>query len=226
MLKNLIKILWIGILVCYTVIYILFLREAYLTKYYAWTLWIGGLGIAFWLYVTVRVFLFKRKFDIFVKHLLDGNYETGIQIHRFSRDEIRTLADLTNKIADRLRVYDVLRAERVAISTRTREIIHERSNDAIIVADFDGATFRFNASARDLFGIDQDSMSFDSIEQRPENREFTLFFRNTVDREKVASEARIKITLPVRDATREITAEIVPIKDSGETVRVALIFLK
>ena len=226
MLKNLIKIMWVGIIFCYSVIYILFLREAYLTKYYAWTLWIGAFGFVFLLYVTVRVYLFKRKFEMFAKHLLDGDYETGIQTHRFSRDEMRVLADLTNRIADRLRQYDKLRAERVALSTRAREILHERSDKAVIVAEFDGATFRFNEAARSLFGIDQESMSFESIENRPENREFTDFFRNAVEKEKVACEARVKLTLPVRDITREIAAEIVPIKDVGENVRIALIFLK
>jgi len=226
MLKNLIKIMWIGTLVCYVLIYILFLREAYLTRYYTWALWIGAIGLAFWLYVTVRVWLFKRKFEMFAKHLLDGNYETGIQTHRFSRDEMRVLADLTNRIADRLRQYDKLRAERVALSTRAREILHERSDKAVIVAEFDGATFRFNEAARRLFGMDQETMSFESIENRLENREFTDFFRNAVEKEKVAFEARFKLTLPVRDITREIAAEIVPIKDSGENVKIALIFLK
>ncbi len=226
MLKNLIKIMWIGILICYAAIYILFLKEAYLTGYYVWALWIGGIGLAFWLYVTVRIWLFKRKFEMFARHLLDGNYETGIQTHRFSRDEMRVLADLTNRIADRLRQYDKLRAERVALSTRAREILHERSDKAVIVAEFDGATFRFNEAARGLFGIDQETMTFESIENRPENREFTAFFRKTVEFEKVASEARLKLTLPVRDITREITVEIVPIKDGGENVRIALIFLK
>ena len=93
MFKNLIKIMWIGILICYAAIYILFLKEAYLTGYYVWALWIGAIGLAFWLYVTVRVWLFKRKFEMFARHLLDGNYETGIQTHRFSRDEMRVLAD-------------------------------------------------------------------------------------------------------------------------------------
>lgn len=226
MLKNLIIILWIGTFVCYSLIYILFLKEAYLTKYYTWTLWIGALGLVFWLYITVRVFLFKRKFELFAKHLLDGNYETGIQTHRFSRDEMRSLADLTNRIADRLRQYDRLRAERVALSTRVREIIHERSDNAVIVAEFDVSIFRFNEAARVLFGVDQETMSFDSIEKRHENSEFTKFFRNTVDREKVTCEACLKLTLPVRDITREITAVIVPVKDSAENVRIALIFMK
>lgn len=226
MLKNLIKIMWIGTLVCYVLIYILFLREAYLTQYYTWALWIGAIGLAFWSYVTVRAWLYKRKFELFARHLLDGDYETGIQTHRFSRDEMRTLADLTNRIADRLRLFDKLRAERVALSTRAREILHERSDKAVIVAEFDGATFRFNEAARSLFGIDQESMSFESIENRPENREFTDFFRNAVEKEKVECEARVKLTLPVRDITREVAAEIVPIKDNGENVRIALIFLK
>ena len=226
MLRNLIKIMWIGMLICYVVIYVLFLREAYLTRYYTWALWIGALGLAFWLYVTVRAWLYKRKFELFARHLLDGDYETGIQTHRFSRDEMRTLADLTNRIADRLRQFDKLRAERVALSTRAREIIHERSDKAVIFADFDAAVFRFNEAARRLFGIDQESMSFESIENRPENSEFTEFFRNAVEREKVASETRLKLALPVRDIAREITAEIVPVKDGEENVRIALIFLK
>jgi len=226
MFKHLMKIAWFGLLVSYIAIWATLRREVSLAGSYEWIAWLGILGFVFWGYLALRLIGFGGKIKNFSRRIIDGDYETGVKPSRFFRDEAFSLETLVNTIADRLRFYDALRAEKVAISTRAREIIHERSCESIVFADVDAAVFRFNKTARTLFGVDQETLSFDSIEKRPENAAFAAFFRRTIDRDKVPREERVTITLPVRGAAREAAAEIIPIKDREEKVRIALIFLR
>jgi PAS domain-containing protein len=225
MFRHFMKIAWFGLLVSYVAIWATLRREVALIDSYEWVAWLGVLGFVFWAYLAFRLTEFSRKFRKFSRQIISGNYETGIQPSRFIRDEVCSLEGLINKIADRLRFYDALRAEKVALSTRARELIHERSCAPIIIADVDTAIFRFNREARVLFGVDQEELSFDSIEKRPENFRFVEFFRNTVERDKVPHKMRISITLPIRAVSREALVEIIPIKDREEKVRIALIIL-
>ena len=226
MFKHFMKIAWFGILAIHILLWTTLRRQAALAVSYEWISWAGILGFVFWGYLALRFGAFGAKFRKFSRQIIDGNYETGIRPSRFIGDEVRSLEDLINTIADRLRFYDALRAEKVALATRVRELIHERSCEAIILADVDAATFRFNKMARTLFGVEQETLSFDSIEKRPENAAFAAFFRNTVERDKVPQERRLTITLPVRGAAREAAVEIIPVKDRAEQVRAALIFLR
>ncbi len=226
MFKHLMKIAWFGILAIYIVLWTTLRREATLNGSYEWISWIGVLGFVFWGYLALRLGSFSSKFRKFSRQIIDGNYETGIRPSRFLRDEAHSLETLVNKIADRLRFFDALRAEKVALSTRARELMHERSSESIVFADIDAAVFRFNKTARAFFGVDQETLSFDAIEKQPENAAFVAFFRNAVERYKVPREERITISLPARGAAREALAEIIPIKDREEKVRLALIFLR
>jgi len=226
MFKHFMKIAWFGLLACYIVLWGTLRREVSLTGSYEWIAWLGIVGFVFWGYLALRLRTFSGKFDKFSRQIIDGNYETGIRQSRLFRDEVGSLEGLINTIADRLRLYDALRAEKVAISTRARELMHERSSGSIVYADVDAAVFRFNKAARELFGVDQQTLSFDSIEKQTENAAFVAFFRATIDRDKVPHQKRVFIALPARGAVREVVAEIIPIKDRAEKVRVALIFLR
>jgi PAS domain-containing protein len=226
MFKNFMKIAGLCLIVCYAAAYLVLWRESSIIGRYAWVLWLGPLGFLCAVYLAARLFTFQVKYKRFARHLLDGNYQSGIQTHRISRDEVRGLADLTNKVADRLRLYDALRADRVAVSARAREIMQERTSSAVVVADVEEGTFRFNPAARALFGIEQESMSIESIVKRPENDLFARLYLNAVERQKVPQTVHIAMTLPVRSTRRDVTAEIIPIKDRGENVRLVLIFLE
>jgi hypothetical protein len=225
MLKHFMKIAGLVLMFCYSAAYFVLLKESSVIGRYAWIAWLGPLGFACAVYLAARMVTFYVKYTRFSKRLLEGNYQSGIQAHRFSRDEVRALADLTNKVADRLRLYDVLRAERVAINVRAREIIHERTDGAVVIADVDEGTFLLNPPARAFFGIEQESMSIESIVKRPENDQFTRIYLAAVDRDKVPHTSQFTITLPARNITREIDADIVPVKDREEKVRFVLMFL-
>jgi PAS domain-containing protein len=226
MTRHLIKISWLGLLACYAAGYYYLIREWHLGRTPATFVWLGALGLLFWIHLTIRLFSFKRKLATFSRNLFDGNYETGIKMSAHFHDEVRSLAGLVNKAADRLRLYDTMRAEKVALNARAREIIYNNTSEAVIMADIEKRLFQLNPAARDLFEIDQESMTFDSIEKREENAQFTRFFKDTVDRDRVPREKRLTITLPIRGISKEIVAKIVPVKDREEKVKLALIFLK
>ncbi len=225
MFKNLIKIAGLCFMFCYVAAYFVLLRESSVIGRYAWFAWLGPLGFVCAIYIAARLLTFQTKFSRFSRRLLEGNYESGIQTHRLSRDEVRALADLTNKVADRLRLYDALRADRVALNARAREIMHERTESAVVIADIDEGVFRFNAAARALFGVEQESTSIESIVKRPENDRFARLYLAAVERDKVPHAARLTLTLPVRNISREIAVDIVPVKDREEKVRLVLMFL-
>ncbi len=225
MFKNLMKFAGLCLMFCYVAAYFVLLRESSVIGRYSWFAWLGPLGFVCAMYLAARLLTFQAKFTRFSRHLLEGNYQSGIQTHRLSRDEVRGLADLTNRVADRLRLYDALRADWVAVSTRAREIMHERTGTAVVIADIDEGTFRFNPAARALFGVEQESMSIESIVKHSENEQFARVYLDIVARDKVPRTAHFTMTLPVRNIARAVDADIIPIKDRDERVRLVLIFL-
>jgi PAS domain S-box-containing protein len=225
-IRNLIKICWFGSFACFAAVYGYLVWEWRLGAAPQVFVWLGALALVLWVYATVRVFRFRRRIGNLAKRLLDGDYETGIPTARQPHDESRALAELMNEVVGRLRTYDVLRAERVALNARTREILYENIDDAVIVADVDKRFYQFNPAARALFGVEQEKMTFDSINKREDNRQFATFFMDAVERNKVLEEARVVISLPIRDVSKEVSVKIIPVKDREEKVRLALIFLK
>lgn len=86
-------------------------------------------------------------------------------------------------------------------------------------------TFKLNPAAQSLFDIDQGNFSFDSIEKQEKNKEFTELFNYVVKKGKVPQEDKVTIQLPIRNSQKEVYVKIIPIKDSEENVKLAIIFI-
>jgi PAS domain-containing protein len=226
MARYLMTITWFCFLACFAAGYTFIIRTWQSERSPAPFIWLGAAGFLFWLYLTVRLYSFRRNLDRFFRHLLEGNYETGIKMSRFFQDEVHAAAGLANAAADRLRLYDSLRAEKVALNTRAREVMYSNMREAVMVADVEKRVFQLNPAARALFEIEQETMTFDSIRERQENAEFTRLCDETVESDRVLREERITITLPIRGISKEIAVKIIPVKDREERVKLALIFLK
>jgi PAS domain-containing protein len=226
MARYLMTIAWFCFLACFAAGYIFIIRTWQHEQSPAPFIWLGAAGLLFWTYLTVRIFSFRRTLDRFLRHLLEGNYDAGIKMSRLFRDEVRAAAGLANAVADRLRLYDSLRAEKVALNTRAREILYSNMREAVMMADVEKRIFQLNPAARALFEIEQETMTFDSIKERQENAQFTRLFNETVELDRVLKEARITITLPIRGISKEIAVKIIPVKDREEKVKLAVIFLK
>jgi len=182
-------------------------------------------GMSALAYLTFRVVVFRRRLTGFVRHLLAGNYDAGIRETVGINDETTRLEKLLNNLADQLRTYDKLFAERVSMSHRALELLYRTTAQAVIMADVEKRAFRFNPSALALYNVDQKSYSFDAIEKLPANAAFVRQFHNTVAVDKVPVERRITLQIPVRNEQLTLDVKIVPLKDYDERVQLVLILI-
>ena len=213
MQKHLFKIAWACLLLSF-ILSILYLRGIRNTGTAGFMV-IEGLfvaGMSALAFLTLRIVLFRRKLVRFVNHLLAGNYEAGLQESLHISDETTRVEKLLNKLADQLRTYDKLFAERVSMSHRALELLYRTTDQPVIMADMDKRQFRFNPPAVELFGVDQKSFSFDAIEKLPANVAFVRQFHKTAEDQKVPVEKTMTLQIPVRNEQRTLRLRLVPLK--------------
>lgn len=226
MTRHLLKTLWILLLALYcTGFLVAILRSPFLHAQFFILLSLFAAGLAVWGYLTVRLSVFRNRLASFFRLLLAGDYEAGIKVAAHISDEISKLSELTNKAAEQLRVYDTLRAERVGICHRTLEIVHQNAAQGIIIANMEKGQFRLNPAALSLFGMEQGSLSFDTMEKQEGNEQFMTLFYDVTKSEKVPREDLVTIHVPARDLKREVAVRMIPVKDSDEKVKTVLIFI-
>lgn len=227
MQKNLIKIAWGFVVVTYVFGYGLLFKEYGSQEFklsffiFVFTFGLSALG-----YLTFRAFIFRRNLLNFLKHLWAGDYETGVKFDLIFKDEIEYIARMMNKAVDRLRIYDALRAERVALNQRASQLIYSSAKEGVILANLDRREFKFNPSAQYVFEIEQELISFEAIEKHEVNRDFFDFFKTVTEREKVPQEKTVTLKLPIKNSQRELLIKIIPLKDQHENTRLAVIFIR
>ncbi|MFH0826762.1 MAG: PAS domain-containing protein [Candidatus Omnitrophota bacterium] len=224
MIKNLIKICWIYLFVVFMAGYLYFWDASwrlnpYVTFFFA-------LGVIIWGFLTLRAIRFRRKLVNFLKHLLSGDYKTGMKVNIFLEDELKELGQLINKAVDQLVRYDELRAERVFLNFRALEVISKNTPEAVIIADLDKEIFEFNAAAQRLFDIKQERITYNAVRKEEGNRDFVNLFKQATLEQKIPKEEKVVLHLPIRNMRKELLVKIIPLKDGNEEVRLALIFIK
>jgi PAS domain-containing protein len=227
MRKHLLKITWACMLLAF-VASLCLLPAAAVRRH--WGLYgletLIATGLAAVALLSVRVFLFHRKLGVFVRQLLAGRYESGIQIAKGFDDEISAVEKLLNKLGHQLRTYDELFAERVSMSHRGFELLQRSTDQPLIMADSEKQMFRFNPPALELFGVEQKTFSFDALEKLPANAEFSRQFRKALETEKVPTEATLTLQIPVRNEQRTLRFKVVPLKDYEEKVRLVFFLVQ
>lgn len=222
LIRHTLKILWGGLLICFwgtcavTVGYQRHLFTPILVVFLT--------GSALWGYLAVRIHTFGSNLAHVLRQLLSGNYEVGMEVK--GSDELRRFARLVNKLSEQLVAYDTLRADRVSLNHRALDLMYRTVSEGIILADMEQRVFRLNPTVQSLFGVTQETFSFDAIENQQENEEFVVLFRQATDQEKIAREGRVVLHLPMHDAVRTLSVRIVPIKDVQEMVKLAFIFVQ
>ena len=219
------RILWPALFLFYTFGFVLVFRMPEPDgKTLAAAIFSLAAGTAIWIYLFVRLWILKKRFTAFFRHILTGDYNTGIRKIPRIEDEFTDLVRLGNRMSDRLREYDELRAERTGLSYRALELISRNVKEGIMVANMEKGTFRFNPAIQELFGVKQDTATFDSVEKQAENRKFFRLFLSAAVKDGVAGEGSAVLRLPVRDAKRELFFRFLPLKDKSEKVRLVIIF--
>lgn len=188
---------------------------------------IAGLAFLSIIYIVRRVTAFNADLSRLFRTLISGDYEAGLKSSRFFKDEIETLTQQINKFLEHLRAYDHLRVERIAFNSRALGLIYENVNEGVVIADMEKETFRFNPAARALFGVKQETFSFDSLRAQEKNHQIVRMFIKATETEKVPQEGAAAFQLPIQNTTaiRELFVKIIPLKDKEEKVKLALIFI-
>lgn len=177
-------------------------------------------------YLTLRLWFFRKRLVNFFRHLLSGDYTTGIKTIPWLEDEISALTRLANRVADQLRIYDELRADRTGLSYRALDVVFRTVQEGVIIANMEKSTFRLNPAVQSMFGVNQESFGFESIENQKENTRFVRTFMLTTLKDGVAREGKSVLRLPGPGLKRDVRFRIVPLKDKSEKVRLAMIFVQ
>lgn len=181
------------------------------------------LSLLCWGYLTWRISGFRKHLFNFLRLLLAGDYETGIRTPRRFTDEISTLENIANKFADRLRAYDRLRADRVSIHARIRDLILRYTGDPLITADSEKELFVFNPAAQKRLGITPKNYTFDAVLSPKINHAFARLFTSAVEGRKVNTAGSCEIQLPGMTTPVDLSLLLMPLRDREENVRYTLI---
>jgi PAS domain-containing protein len=225
--NHVLKILWVFLFIYLSLDFWLLFRNPCLPRAAQIPLIIASiLAMIGWLYITIRMFLFKTRLRRLLKLIFEGNYDAGMKDDDMLADELCSMNNFINKVVARLKENDGLRAEKVELKSRALELVSRMTVDGIMVADIEARNFQLNPVVQEMFGLKLEQLDFDAIEKRPANAAFFKAFWNAVKHERVPKETDVSLQLPIRDTTHEITATILPIKDRTETVKIAIIFVR
>lgn len=225
MTPNLLKMLWFFLPICWLVGGLLVWPTV--EPPLRWSLLIlSALFLLCWSYLTLRVFGFRKRMFLFLRRLLAGDYETGIRTRERFTDEISKLETLSNQVADRLRIYDRLRADRVSIHARVLDLLLIHSQEGLITANVEKEIFLFNPVAQKRLGIKRKSFSFESILKPTSNETFSRLFAQAVTGRKVNTRGHCALQLPGMSAPVNASFLVMPLRDRDETVRFAVLTIE
>ncbi|MBI9020466.1 MAG: hypothetical protein JEZ10_04335 [Verrucomicrobia bacterium] len=185
-----------------------------------------ALSLLCWGHLTLRAFGFRKRMFLFLRRLLAGDYETGIKTRKRFTDEISHLEALGNQVAERLRVYDRLRADRVSIHARVLDLLLIQSKDGLITANVEKEIFLLNPVAQKMLGVNRKSFSFESVLKPKVNESFNKLFQHAVTGRKINTEGTCLLQLPGMGAPIQLAFLIMPLRDRDENVRFAVLSIE
>jgi PAS domain-containing protein len=222
MTSNLLKILWFIIPLCGLTAALVAWPET--QPPVNWSLaMLCALSLFCWSCLSVRIFGFRKRLFNFLRRLLAGDYEAGMRSRRRFPDEVSRIEDLANRLADRLRAYDRLRADRVSMHARGLDLVLRNSSDLLITADGEKEVFIFNPAAQKLLGVSRKSYSFESVLKPTVNEPFAKLFNQAVRGRKVNTAGTCFLQLPGMSAPVRLSLLLMPLRDRDENVRYTLL---
>ncbi|MDK2858011.1 MAG: hypothetical protein PWQ29_1026 [Verrucomicrobiota bacterium] len=222
MMLDLLKILWGLIPLCGLLSVLFAWMEAAPPVYWTLTAFFV-LSLLCWISLTIRVVGFRNRLFKFVRLLLAGDYEAGMRSRRNFRDGVSRLEVLCNKLADQLRAYDRLRADRVSILARALDLVLRHTSDLFFAADCEKETFVLNPAVQKLLGVSRKSYSFESVLKPTVNEAFAKLFNQAVSGRKVNTAGTCFLQLPGMSAPVRLSLLLMPLRDRDENVRYMLL---
>jgi PAS domain-containing protein len=225
MIPNLLQILWFTLPLCGIAAGLAAWPQAGAPTRWVFTLFFT-LGMLSWGYLSIRIIGFRLRLFTFLRHLINGDYESGIRSRRRFPDEVSRLEALANRLAERLQIYDRLRANRVSIQARAFELLLDQTPEPVAAIDLQQENFLFNPAAQKVLGIERQSFSLESVLKPDINAEFRDLFNDAIAGRKVRTEGFSWLQVPGMSDPVYIGLQFAPLRDRDEEVRFALLTLK
>ncbi|MBU4305901.1 MAG: hypothetical protein KJ893_09850 [Candidatus Omnitrophica bacterium] len=175
---------------------------------------LAGCGIVCVLYILNRLIIFRKKFELAMRHILENNFQTGISLP--GNDEFSFLAQKFNDVVDRINKYDRLREDRVDILNKQLSILNRNIINGVMLLDQQSGRVKINKAAQEVFEVNQDELSIDSVIKLEANSEFNKLYYEIVNRRANTIAADIELFLPVLRAKAAVSLKMFAIKDKDE----------
>lgn len=182
------------------------------------------LGVPAWAWRARRTEGFREKLDRFVRQLLAGNYEAGVQPSRTQGDEVAELEARLNKLAEHLRTYDALRADRVASSVRAVDQLMRAAPCPVLAADLRKNALRLNPAAQEALHSEPESHSFEALRNQPGNRDFLEALKEAQNQSTPSEKRAVDLHLPAGKRPTPIDIRLVPVRGRDESVAQVFVF--
>ncbi|MFH2137983.1 MAG: hypothetical protein ABII88_05695 [Candidatus Omnitrophota bacterium] len=175
---------------------------------------LAGIGIVVTLYVLGRINIFRKKLALALSHILENNFQTGISMP--GKDELSTLSKSFNAAIERINEYDVLRENQIVCLNRIISMLNRNIQNGVMIMDLDSARIKINRAAQEMFGINQDDLSIDSVVKLKSNVEFNKIYQEVVDGRANTISGNFEFFLPVLRAKAGVSMKMFAIKDKDE----------
>ncbi len=173
-----------------------------------------GIGIVVALVILDRFIIFRKKFDLALKHILENNFRTGISMP--GKDEFSHLSAKFNKAIDRINEFDKLREHRVDTMNRLLLTLNRNIQNGIMLLDIKSSRIKINKAAQEIFNVSQDELSIDSVIKLESNSEFRKMYNDILERRANTISADLELFLPILKAKAVVSLKMFAIKDKDE----------
>jgi signal transduction histidine kinase len=173
-----------------------------------------GMGIVGALFILNRLIIFRKKMDLATTHILENNFQTGISMD--GDDEISFLAKRFNAALDRINEYDRLREQRIDYLNRMITILNRNIQNGVMILDVVSSKIKINKAAQDIFGVNQDELSIDSVVKLEANDQFNKMYQEIIGRRANTIAADLELFLPILKAKASVNLKMFAIKDKEE----------
>ncbi len=184
-----------------------------------------GFSLLAWIFLSMRALSLFTRTRGFLDHILRNDYETGMKEDSWLHDEVRQIGRLGNRASEQLRIYDRTCSERIKLLNRQIEILLRSCSDCVMIADMDRMSFHINPALAAMYGIAHQSFSFESVQNQDGNEKFFRAFLMSTLRDEVPLRGEASLQFPARESRRDVSFDIIPIKDSSEKTSLALILV-
>ena len=222
--RHLIKIVWAAVVTAILARMIMFLasRPPMNARSFI-VLGIFALSLAALAYVSVRTIMFHSHLRRFLQNLMQGRYETGIQVYPHLHDEYAQIEKLANRLGDQLRTYDRLRARHVAFNRHALELVLRVSRDPVMLYNAETNAVELNPAFVKRWEVGESTFTLGALAALPANAEFIALLRRSVEKDKVPVTAEVEVALAPSGIARRVSATVHPIEDAEERVTLAVI---